>query len=59
VEWRRELLQAEGVTLVVNGAWSDRSMAKYDLSASPDLQLVFARPHAQIYRLRDRARAQN
>jgi hypothetical protein len=57
VGWRRQLLQTEGVTFVMTGGWSDRSVAQYDFSRSPDLQLVFARPQAQIYRLRGEARA--
>jgi hypothetical protein len=58
VGWRRDLMRREGVTLVLKNNWSDVSASTYDFSQSPELELVFARPRAEVYRLRDDARAQ-
>jgi len=59
-DWRRQLMHADGVTFVLKSSWSDPPVnaSAFDFSNSPDLELVFARPRAEIYRIRDHARAQ-
>ena len=60
VDWRRQLMHTEGVTFVLKSDWSDppTNASAYDFVSSPDLERVFARPRAEIYRIRDHARSQ-
>jgi hypothetical protein len=57
-EWRQRLLSTEHVTLVVRTDWPEAAMATYDPSESPNFELLFARPHAQVYRFRAAAATQ-
>jgi hypothetical protein len=50
-DWRKALLQEEGVTLVLRSRWSGPP-APYDFSHSDAFELMFFRPEAQIYRVR-------
>jgi hypothetical protein len=49
-EWRRELLDSEGVTLVMHSTWSDPSNAVTDFRS--EYELVFDSPKAKVYRFR-------
>lgn len=48
--WRERLLTAEHVTFVVRTDWPDVATATFDPKGSGAFELVFARPHAQVYR---------
>jgi hypothetical protein len=48
--WRKDLLSAEHVTLVLKSTWSGREAAAYDPGQSTEFRLVFTRPTAKIYR---------
>jgi hypothetical protein len=50
--WREGLLSAEKVTLIVRTDWPDATETTFDPNGSPDFELLFARPRAQIYRFR-------
>ena len=48
--WRQQLLSNEHVTLVVRTDWPALLAPAYDPGESPCFELVFRRPHAQVYR---------
>jgi len=49
-DWRQRLLSTEQVTLIVRTDWPEAPDAAFDPAGSPAFAVVFARPHAQIYR---------
>jgi hypothetical protein len=50
-DWRRHLLDTEGVTIVMRSGWPDSPDSIFDPAHSPGYSLVFSRPEAQIYRV--------
>lgn len=57
-DWRQRLLSAEQVTLIVHTDWPEAPGPMFDPAGSPGFELVFARPHAQVYRFHSTAAAQ-
>jgi len=57
-DWRQRLLSVEKVTLVVRTDWPAAPEATFDPAGSPRFELVFARPHAQVYRFHSIAASQ-
>jgi hypothetical protein len=54
-DWRQKLLSNEHVTLVVRTDWPRAMQDVYDPAGSPGFELVFASPHAQVYRFHQAA----
>jgi hypothetical protein len=54
--WRRQLLTAEGVTLVLRADPMVAFDSLFDPASSPNFELLFRRPHAQVYRFRPDSR---
>jgi hypothetical protein len=50
--WRAQLLTSEQVTLVMRSEWAVPSAGTFDPGQSSAFEVLFSRPHAQIYRVR-------
>jgi hypothetical protein len=56
-EWRHRLLNSEHVTLVLKSGWTRPDAVPFVPGRAPAFDLVFSRPHAQIFRFNPDAMA--